>query len=280
MNRVQCELKMTSILGESPIYSRHSNRLIWVDAYEQKVHFYHLINHQHQFIVLDDVIGFVCETQQGKLIVGLGTKLIELSAEGKSTLISLLPLSDESCRDNYRFNDGKIDSKGRLWMGVMTKNIVENSGFLYCFDQHNQWHLMDDEYTLVNGLDWSNDNQTLYVTDSRKGLIYQYDYHAERGDISHKRVFYEQSTLLGTPDGLIVIADDSLLTVIFDGAAILNISSDGRLIQKIPLPVPRATSCIYCELTNKLYITTATIGLSEQMIKKYPFSGCLLSLKY
>nr|WP_314267722.1 SMP-30/gluconolactonase/LRE family protein [uncultured Moellerella sp.] len=280
MNKVQCELNIASTLGESPIYSRYSNHLIWVDAFQQKVHFYHLISHQHQYIVLDDVIGFICETQQGKLIVGLGTKLIELSADGQSTLLSRLSFNDENKRENYRFNDGKIDSEGRIWIGVITNNIAENSGFLYCFDQYNQWHQMDDNYTLINGLDWHNDNQYLYVTDSRKGLIYQYNYDHNSGKISHKKVFFQQSITLSTPDGLIVTADGSLLSVIFDGAMIIKLSPAGELLQKIPLPVPRATSCVYCELTNKLYITSATIGLSDEMIKKYPFSGGLLSLKY
>lgn len=279
-NKIECEIKLDMILGESPIWSHHHQCLIWVDTYQCKIYFYHLVTHHLSFIVLQQYVSFICLSRAEKLIIGMGLSLYEMTIEGKLQFVATLYL--ESCDNNlYRFNDAKLDINGRLWLGVIHQNLQADSGFLYCFElEHYNWRLIDNGFTLINGLDWSQENQYLYITDSKKGLIYRYHYDAISGVVSHKEIYYQQSLLCGKPDGLVVDPQNNILSVMFDGFSVIKLTETATLSQKINLPVPRPTSCIYVEQTKKLYITTAMIGLNVEQLNKYPLSGSLLSIDY
>jgi len=44
----------------------------------------------------------------------------------------------------------------------------------------------------------------VYVNDSPRGITYAYDFEAETGEISNKRVLIDRSVLGGEPDGMVV----------------------------------------------------------------------------
>ena len=52
--------------------------------------------------------------------------------------------------------------------------------------------------------------------------------------------------------------------------------ASGELLQTIEVPAPQVTACAFGgpEL-NKLYITTARIGLGDETLAKYPHAGSL-----
>jgi sugar lactone lactonase YvrE len=55
---------------------------------------------------------------------------------------------------------------------------------------------------------------------------------------------------------------------------------NGRLIDRIDLPVPQVTSCTFAgENLDHLIITTARGNLKEEELKKYPESGNIYLIK-
>ncbi len=98
------------------------------------------------------------------------------------------------------------------------------------------------------------------------------------GTLSHKRVFYRFTPVQGKPDGLTVGSDGYLLSVLFDGSAVARISPCGQRVQFIDLPVPRLTSCCFDEDEHYLYVTSARIGLTPQMLSAFPLSGSVLRI--
>lgn len=62
------------------------------------------------------------------------------------------------------------------------------------YDPDGIWHTLDQGFTLINGLDWSPDRQTLYVTDSRAPAIYAYDHDPVTGAIGGRRTFVRLRT--------------------------------------------------------------------------------------
>lgn len=162
----------------------------------------------------------------------------------------------------------------------MDETLTNGSGRLYRLDPDGTWHECDDGFTLINGLDWSPDGRTLYVTDSRRGEIYAYDFDERAGSISDRRVWFRMDTADGKPDGLLVDAEGFVLSVLFDGAAILRLAPDGRLVGRFDLPVPRPTSCALSPRGDRLYVTTARLGLHAEAIARAPWSGALLTFSY
>ena len=225
---------------------------------------------------LPEVVGALAECPSGALTLGLGCDLARLTPEGKAEAFALAPHAGPS----FRFNDGKYDREGRLWAGLMNTERRKGSGILYRYDPDGTWHVCDKGFDLPNGLEWSRDGLTFYFTDSHKGEIYAYDFDPESGELSHRRLFFSIDPAVGKPDGLTIDAEGFLLSVLFDGSAVLRIDPDGKVERRITLPVPRPTSSAFSEDGRYLFVTTARIGLSAVDLKATPASGALLQLDY
>lgn len=81
------------------------------------------------------------------------------------------------------------------------------------------------------------------MTDSQRAEIYAYDFDQGRGAIGDRRVLFRMDPAEGKPDGLLVDPEGYVLSVLFDGSAILRLDPRGDRAGCIALPVPRPTSC-------------------------------------
>lgn len=135
---------------------------------------------------------------------------------------------------------------------------------------------MESGLTISNGMGWSPDGGTFYLTDSPLRRIYAYDHDEESGEITGRRVFADLTGSPAFPDGLAVDAEGCVWSAQWDGWCVIRFAPDGREIQRLELPVQRPTSCCFGgpELRT-LYITSASVGLSEREIQVCPLSGDL-----
>ena len=270
-------LAADAVLGESPVWSPTRQRLLWVDTEGRWLHAFDPASGHNQSTAMPDVVGMVAEDRDGRLTVALGCGLAHLGANGEAEPFGVAP----HAAPGFRLNDGKFDEQGRLWIGLMSYDLTPGSGVLYRVDLDGTWHAMDDGFTLINGLEWTEDRRTLLVTDSRQGIIYAYDFDAQTGAVRDRRPFVVIDAALGKPDGLTLAPDGVLLSTLFDGSAILQISREGKIGGKIALPVPRPTSCaIVPGPEPTLYVTTARLGLSPDDLRMSHLSGSLLAASY
>ncbi|MCK1144391.1 SMP-30/gluconolactonase/LRE family protein [Providencia stuartii] len=276
MNNISVAFPSKSILGESPIWSPLRARILWVDTLGASLNFFDPITSQNVEYALPSPLGFVVEKITGELIVGIGCYIELIDKTGKRQRIATPPHAHVS----FRFNDAKLDPFGRLWVGLIDQDLKEGTGILYRLDPDGKWHTVDSGFTLINGISWSLDWRTLYVTDSLCGVIYGYDMDPISGKISNKRIMTSINSKEGKPDGLIVDKHGFLLSVLFDGAAIARISPEGEVERWLQLPLHRPTSCTFADNEDYLYITSARLGLSETHLKMRPQSGSLLVLDY
>lgn len=274
MNSIRVASNTQDILGESPIWSSMRQSLIWVDTLTACLHCYNPKNNTTIHYPMPALLSFIAEEPTGELLLGIGNNLARWHEHSPIEQIATAPHKQM----HFRLNDGKKDAKGRLWCGIMHNNLNKNSGFLYCIETDGRWRIADKDFTLINGIAWSLDNKTLFVTDSIKRVIYAYDYILSTGKISQKRIFAHFHPIQGKPDGLTIGSDDYLISVLFDGSAIARISPDGKHHQLITLPIPRPTSCCFDKNEQYLYITSARLGLTPQTLQQFPLSGTLLRI--
>jgi sugar lactone lactonase YvrE len=65
----------------------------------------------------------------------------------------------------------------------------------------------------------------------------------------------------------------------WDGYCIIRFDPSGKEMMRVKMPVVRPTSCTFGgEDLTTLYITTASVGVSEEEIQKSFYSGDLFSL--
>lgn len=272
MERVTVISPSQDRLGESPLLSATRKSLLWVDTPAGLLHCVDPVSHKTITCSVPAPLAFIAEEPTGGLLLGIGCHLAVWHEHAPVTYLSAAPHQHA----DFQLNDAKMDAAGRLWCGLINKYLNADSGYLYCIDPDGIWQTKDTNFTLINGIAWSTDNKTLFVTDSVKRVIYAYDYMLSDGTISHKRVFYRFTPAQGKPDGLTIGSDDYLLSVLFDGSAVARISPCGQHVQFIDLPVPRPTSCCFDENEHYLYVTSARIGLTPQMLSAFPLSGGVL----
>lgn len=263
-----------AVLGECPLWSERRRRLLWVDTEGRTFNQFDPATGRNKATGMPDVVGMVAERADGTLMVTLGCDLAMIGNDAQVRRMATAPHGG----DGYRLNDGRLDPEGRLWVGMMKKALHPGSGILYRYDPDGTWHVMDQGFTLINGLDWSPDRRTLYVTDSRAPAIYAYDHAPASGTISERRVFPTFGPNDRFPDGLLVGPDGALWSTLFGAGAIQRIEPDGRFTRRIDLPVPRPTSCAFSRDGRRLFVTTATLGLSDAELEAAPASGALLRL--
>jgi sugar lactone lactonase YvrE len=259
-------------LGEGPVWDDEAQRLYCVDIYNHRVHRFDPKTRRDEILRLPEIVTCVVPTRSRRLLVALHHDLALLDPD-TGDLARVLTL--EVDRPRNRFNDGKVDSRGRFWIGTMSPDDP-GRGSLYRYDPDGTVRTMETSLTISNGMGWSPDQTTFYHTDSQVKLIYAYDYDDESGMLANRRVFADLTSGAAFPDGLAVDAEGCVWSAQWDGWCVIRFAPDGREIQRLPLPVQRPTSCCFGGPDLRtLYITSASVALSEREIQECPLSGDL-----
>jgi sugar lactone lactonase YvrE len=262
------------ILGEGPVW--HEGRLYWVDIYGRRLHAFEPDSGAYRSWAMPDRIGFFIPTTSGDFIAGFKRGLVRIDLEG--LLIADLGTPEPELPDN-RFNDAKCDLEGRLWAGTLCDNNRTPTGRLYRYTSDEGFRPMDGPYLVTNGPAISPDGSVLYHTDSEAGIIHAFDL-SDSGELANKRVFVRMRREDGLPDGMTTDTDGNLWVARFGGAGIDRYRRDGALLERIALPVSNVTSCTFGgEHLDRLFVTTARLGLSDEALAAQPLAGGLFEVK-
>jgi sugar lactone lactonase YvrE len=262
-------------LGEGPVWDHRTRSLYFVDALNQRVHQYFPERGNSRPFEIGDLVSSLAFTRGDKLLLAVKNGLVMLD----TTTGGLTPLLElETDKPANKLNDGKCDARGRFWLGSFSKEQGEAS--LYRFDPDGTLHVMQTGLTGANGLGWSPDGRTFYLTDSGEKLIYAYDFDEDAGSIDHRRVLIDLSEADPIPDGLCVDTEGCLWSAQFGGGCVIRFDAEGRELERIELPAPQTTSCAFGgnELRT-LYVTSAAAGLSEDELEEFLNSGDLFQIE-
>jgi sugar lactone lactonase YvrE len=270
--------------GEGPLWSAAEQALYWLDIGCKRLYRRRTSETRTQFWTLPDYPGCLAELVPETIAIALGEGVQRLSLRtGAIDLIRTAPAR----RPGTRFNDGKVDPRGRFWAGTMQNNFGPRGepiamdrayGALYRFDADGSVHTIEEGIGCPNTLAWSPDLRQFYFADSLQGRIHVYDFDADSGAVRNKRMFFEAPNC-GIPDGSAIDVDGCLWNARWDGGTILRIAPNGTLDRSITLPVPRPTSCIFGGATlSTLYVTSARNGLTPAQLQQFPLSGSVFAI--
>jgi sugar lactone lactonase YvrE len=268
-------LQARARLGESPIWDSNHKLLYWVDIYNHRVHQFNPATGQNLFFDVGDVVGCIANAGANRLIMAQRDRLAFLNTQ--TGVVTPIIQVEADMPDN-RFNDGKCDPQGRFWFGSMSPGKCQGS--LYRYDPDGSLHVMERGLAISNGLGWSPDGKRFYLTDSAVQKIYVYDFDDVTGDICHRSLFVDLDGESFYPDGLAVDDEGYVWSAMWDGWCVIRYSPLGEEVLRVELPVQRPTSCCFGgEDLRRLYITSASVGLSEEEIQRSFYSGDLFCLE-
>ena len=248
-----------------------------MDILTPAVHSFDTVQGVDRELKLGSMVSVAIPKATGGLLVATPAGLMTLDMETKSLTAFCHPESD---RPGNRYNDGKCDRMGRLWIGTLDMGTAANRGNLFRVDADGSWKKMDSGITVSNGLGWSPDNRIMYFTDSVRRIIYAYDFDLLPGTISNRRAFIMLDASDGTPDGLTVDEEGCLWVAVWDAWRVSRYSPEGRELLRIRMPVPRPTSCCFGGTSlDTLYVTSASVRLNEKALAAAPQSGALFAIR-
>ncbi len=278
MNAVEHLIPSQDQAGETPIWVPNQQAVYWIDLEGSCVHRYEPATGDQKDWTLDVPVTALARRAGGGWVLGTKTGLAFWDEETNTSEFIVDPTADN---DALRFNDIAVDRQGRLLAG--TANVVQfdaPEGVLYRLDPDRTLHTIDEGYAVANGIGFSPDGGTLYVTDMFHNQIIAMDYDTAAGTVSNRRTFVEVPAEAGLPDGLIVDADGFIWSAHWGGSRITRYDPDGTIEREVPLPAANVTCMGFggAEL-DELYITTAWFLLSDDERAAQPQAGDLFRLK-
>lgn len=272
--RAELVLEANAVLGEGPIWHPQENRLYWVDIDPGILHIFDPLKTVDHPRSLGRMTGCICFRSNGGLLAAGAEGIFEVDlAGGRSTLV-VNPLTDDP---QLRFNDGKVDPRGRFWAGTYHMQRQPHRAALFCLEPDWTLRLVLDGLTNSNGLGWSPDGTVFYHIDTPTLEVSAYDFEKETGRISNRRCVVRFAEGMGRPDGMAVDVQGRLWIAHFDGGCVSCWDPrTGKREDVIDLPCARVTSCTFGGPDlDQLFITTASKGLSVEQRRKQPWAGSL-----
>lgn len=261
-----------SKVGECPIWDTQTAGLWYVDIRAPALYAPDAAFGGVQSWELPSPVGAFTLTSQGDAIVALKTGLYRINLVRRDLSFIGHPEADKP--DN-RLNEGCVSPCGRYFVfGSMDDRVTkEATGALYRLDTDGTIRQIDAGYVVANGLAWSPDGKILYHSDSRRGLIFASDWNGENGTLANTRILAEPGEAEGRPDGAAMDVEGYYWSAGVSAGCLNRFAPDGRLEQKIPLPVFHPTKPAFGgEGKNWLFVTSMTPAESP----KSPLDGYVI----
>ncbi|MFD2422502.1 SMP-30/gluconolactonase/LRE family protein [Amycolatopsis pigmentata] len=190
------------------------------------------------------------------------------------SLDEIEPLGELWSDSGVRMNEGGCDPDGRFYCGSMAYDTRAGAGKLYRLDAGGTVRTVLTGVTISNGLAWSPDGTTAYYIDTPSQRIDRFDYD---GELTGRRPAVLVPPEAGAPDGMTVDADGRLWVALWGGSAVHCYTPEGKLEERVTLPVTQVTACAFGGPDlDELFITTSRQGIGDG---EQPEAGALFSYR-
>jgi sugar lactone lactonase YvrE len=233
------------------VWSAREQALYWVDIPAGKLHRWTPADDSTQSWQAPQMLACIARYGNGDWIAGMEDGLFRLAQTADGTLSSTPLASVQHALAGMRFNDGRCDRQGRFWAGTMLMDMAAGAsvGALYRYSAGQSEALVAQlaDFIVPNGLGFSPDGKTLYLSDSHPGVqkIWAFDYDIDSGTPHNRRLFVDMNNYLGRPDGAAVDADGCYWICGNDAGLIHRFTPAGKLDRSLNVPVKKPTMCAF-----------------------------------
>ena len=261
-------------LGEGVVWSSAHGEVQWTDILGRRFWTYSPSAGATRSVAPPDRLACFAPLGGTSLLAGFagGLEVFDLKSGARRPIAAIEP-----DRPTTRVNDGKLDRRGRLVFGTMDEdpNGARPIGQVYAYEGGTSPRALVSGVRIANSIAFSPDGRRMYFADTPTKIIRCYDYDLDSGDLSGERTF---ATVEGPgfPDGSTVDADGCLWNAEWGGGRVVRYTPDGRVDRAVALPCSQVTCCAFGGARlDRLYVTTARIGLDAAALAREPHAGAL-----
>ncbi|MBV8037222.1 SMP-30/gluconolactonase/LRE family protein [Roseateles sp.] len=250
-------------VGESPLWSEAEQAWYWVDIEGRAIWRHQPAGGALRCWHAPEMVACITLAADGGMIAGMqsGIFRLALGTGEQAEVTRLVPVNH--ARSPMRFNDGRCDRQGRFWCGSMFTDMAAELavGRLYRYSgAQDTLTPFVDNLIVQNGLAWSPDGRTMYLSDShpRRRLIWEYDFDPDDGVPSNARIFADMRMHgPGRPDGAAMDVDGCYWTCANDGGAVLRFTPQGKLDRSLSVPMAKPSMCAFGGLDRDVLLVTS-----------------------
>lgn len=278
MSDLRCVVRSGDSLGESAIWCPTTRKVWWLDILKPSLQSFDPASGAHKVYPLPGSnCGCAALRASGGLVLATDSGLYAFDPDSGRRDFLFHPEPDPA---SNRYNDGRVDRRGRFWLGTMDCDISGPSGAFYRLGADRSVLKLFGDVLVPNSTAFSPDDSTLYFADTPRHTIWAFDFDINAGTIANRRVFADLSARKGLPDGSCVDAEGFLWNCEFAGSRITRYAPDGRVERTLDLPVTSPTCCCFGggDL-GTLYIVSSTHRHSDEQRAAEPWSGGLLAIE-
>ena len=244
-------LNARNATGESPVWSTAQQALYWVDIPAKRLHRWCPADGKSQSWQTSQMLACIAQAGNGSWVAAMENGLFAITPHADGSLDSRLLASVTHALPEMRFNDGRCDRQGRFWAGTMLMNMAAGApvGAMYRYSagQVEPLKAQLDGFIVPNGLAFSPDGKTMYLSDSHPDVqkIWAFDYDTDTGTPHDRRLFVDMTEHPGRPDGAAVDADGCYWICGNDAGLIHRFTPDGKLDRSLSVPVKKPAMCAF-----------------------------------
>jgi len=274
ISNVKCEL------GEGLIWDPVLNLLLMTDITKKRLIAIDVYHDTYCQWDMSELVGWVLLTKKrDTYALGLksGIALFDTTSPSKLTWVNREFPDHPECR----LNDACTDALGRIWYGSMNyRDDTKEDGKLVSISDEHRPKVHDSGFTVTNGPLISPDSEYLFLNDTNKGIVYQYDFSLISGELSNRRVFMTFQPDQGFPDGMCFDIEGNLWLAMWGGGKVLKVNRQGEILYEYNIPAPNVTNVCFGGVNlDRLFISSATIGVEESDTSTFLQSGSVFELK-
>ncbi|MFZ2452881.1 MAG: SMP-30/gluconolactonase/LRE family protein [Trichococcus flocculiformis] len=253
-----------STLLEGPHWDAQNNLIYCVSIEDNMIYAIDPESGEVETYLTEGPVGCAVLDQKGMILEAEKSGIFRIDPRTKEKQLMAKAHDDE----RIRYNDAKLDPKGRLLVGTMGYDkTYEGESALYAIEKDGTVRTVLDGLTLANGMGWSPDGKTLYFIDTPTKKVGSYAYDPETGEAIFEKYVIE-ITDGSNPDGMCVDMEGMIWVAQYGGEKVCRWDPEsGGKLEEIRMPVKNVTSCcLGGKNLEYLYITTAKDGETQEAL--------------
>jgi L-arabinonolactonase len=263
-----------NIVGEGILWDSRRGLLWWTDIQGRELYRYDWVRSSMQALDTPERVGsFGLVANSERLITAFASGIALYDAHEATVEWIARP---DAIVPGIRFNDGRVDRRGRFWSGTMVEDPqCQTRACLYSVDAVGGLRCHVRDVAISNGLCMSPDGTRLYFADSPTRTIFVYDVIEPAGDLGPRRVF-AHTPHAAYPDGAAVDVDGCVWSAHWGAGCVVRYTPGGRIDRTIPVPACQPTCvCFGGPDLDVLCVSSAREGLDEATLQSEPHAGAV-----
>lgn len=267
-------LSARNICGEGILWDSRRGRLWWTDIQGRQLFHYDFAGSAPRVLEVPERIGSFGFVAGSERLITAFASGIALYDAYKGTVEWLA--RPETIVPGIRFNDGRVDRRGRFWSGTMVEDEqCTATGCLYSLDSTGEARCHLKDIRISNGLCTSPDGKRLYFADSPTRTMFVYELSEPAGDLGPPQIF-ARTPEGALPDGATVDVDGCVWSAQWGASRVVRYTPDGRIDRILEVPACQPTCvCFAGPDLDVLCVTSAREGLDERSLQSEPHAGAV-----